>query len=106
MANQRQWVGDELTQTAHGTFDSRVVQRCQGNIRSEFWIALQSSEAIQCTVSCGNDHMLVSRGYMRAEYPLLMALILPYLKGTLLPQQQPQPLSQSPVTHYSFPRRP
>ena len=26
MANRRQWVGDKLTQTAHGTFDSRVVR--------------------------------------------------------------------------------
>ena len=37
------------------------------------WVALQSSEAKQCTVSCGYDHVPVSRGYMRAQYPLLMA---------------------------------
>ena len=28
------WEGDELTQTAHETFDSRPVRRPQGNIRS------------------------------------------------------------------------
>ena len=38
-----------------------------------FWVALQSSEAKQCTVSCSCDHMPVSRGYMRAQYPVLMA---------------------------------
>ena len=36
-------------------------------------VELQSSEAKQCTVSCGYDHMPVSRGYMRAQDPLLMA---------------------------------
>ena len=35
---------------------------------------LQSSEAKQCTVSCGYDHMPVSRGCVRAQYPLLMAV--------------------------------
>ena len=33
--------------------------------------SLQSSEAKQCTVSCSYDHMPVSQGYMRAQYPLL-----------------------------------
>ena len=37
------------------------------------WFALQCSKAKQCTVSCGYDHMPVSRGNMRAQYPLLMA---------------------------------
>ena len=37
------------------------------------WFALQCSKAKQCTVRCGSDHMPVSRGYMRAQYLLLMA---------------------------------
>ena len=52
--------------------------RPQGNLKATsrqhsalIWFALQCSKAKQCTVSCGYDHMPVSRGYMRAEYPLL-----------------------------------
>ena len=41
------------------------------------WFALQCSKSKQCTVSRGNDHMPVSWGYMRAQYPLPMAQILP-----------------------------
>ena len=35
--------------------------------------ALQCSKSKQCTEVHGYDHMPVSRGYMRAQYPLLMA---------------------------------
>ena len=37
------------------------------------WFALQCSKSKQYTVSCGHDHMPALRGYMRAQYPLLMA---------------------------------
>ena len=33
------------------------------------WFALQSSKSKQCTEIRGDDHMPVSRGYMRAQYP-------------------------------------
>ena len=38
------------------------------------WFALQCSKSKQCTVSRGYDHMPLSQGYMRAQFPLLMAL--------------------------------
>ena len=38
------------------------------------WFALQCSKSKQCTKIHSCDHMPGSRGYMRAQYPLLMAL--------------------------------
>ena len=37
------------------------------------WLVLQCSKAKQCTEIHSYDHMPVSRGYMRVQYPLLMA---------------------------------
>ena len=47
------------------------------------WFVLQCNKAKQCFVSRGYDHMLVSRGEMRAQYPLLMAHPTPCAKTSL-----------------------
>ena len=61
MANRRLREGEELTQTAHETFNSRLVRRPHSAL---VWFALLCSKAKQCTVSCGYDHMPVSRGHV------------------------------------------
>ena len=40
-----------------------------------FWFALQCTKSKQCTEIRGYDHMPVSWGHMRAQYPLLMAVL-------------------------------
>ena len=37
------------------------------------WFTLQCGKAKQCTVICDYDHIPVSQGCMRVQYPLLMA---------------------------------
>ena len=40
------------------------------------WFALQCSKSKQCAEIHGYDHMPVSRGCMRAQYPFLMAPVV------------------------------
>ena len=47
-----------------------------GDVKETFgviWFALQCGTAKQCTMLCDHDHIPVSRGCMRVQYPLLMA---------------------------------
>ena len=71
------WEGGKPTQTAQATSDSRVRAVTSRQHPVLIWFALQCSKSKRCTVSRGYDHMPVSRGYLRAQYPVLMALPTP-----------------------------
>ena len=52
MANRRLWEGEELTQTAHGTFDSHLLILC-GDLKATFGTDLVCAIVQQCkTMYC------------------------------------------------------
>ena len=63
-----------MTQTAQETFNSCSIRRNSRQHSALIWFALQCNKSKQCTESRSYDHIPVSWGYMRPQYPLLMAL--------------------------------
>ena len=73
MANRCLWEGDELTRRP---MKHSIAVSC-GELKATFGTDLVCAAVQQVktvTQIHGYDHLPVSRGYMRAQYPLLMAL--------------------------------
>ena len=58
-----------------------------------------NDDCMQCTMNEGDDHMPVSRGYMRAQYPLLMAR---YANKGAIPMFQTNTYSQKATLPHKY----